>query len=74
MTDVIMPGMDGGELVRALRLRRPDLPVLFVSGYSHGTVGNLPLEEPRTGLLSKPFTPTSLGHALPRLLDKPLAS
>jgi len=69
VTDVVMPGMVGTELVRTLRHMRPDLPVLFVSGYSQGTVSKAALEEPRTALLSKPFTPSELADAVRRLLD-----
>jgi two-component system cell cycle sensor histidine kinase/response regulator CckA len=34
VSDVVMPGMDGPTMVRALRKSRPDLPVLFMSGYA----------------------------------------
>ena len=70
ITDVVMPGMVGTELVRTLRQTRPDLPVLFVSGYSQGTVSQDELDEPRTALLSKPFTPVELADAARRLLDE----
>jgi DNA-binding response OmpR family regulator len=33
-TDIVMPGMSGRELVAALRQHRPDIPVIFMSGYS----------------------------------------
>ena len=69
VTDVIMPGMVGTELVRTLRQTRPDLPVLFVSGYSQGSVSKAALEDPRTALLPKPFTPVELADAARRLLD-----
>src|ERR1051325_11452312 len=38
LTDVIMPGLDGCELARRLRVPRPGLPVLFMSGYAHAQV------------------------------------
>jgi PAS domain S-box-containing protein len=69
ITDVVMPGMDGTELARTLRQGRPDLPVLFVSGYSYGTVWDHILDEPRTTMLWKPFTPTELVNAARKLLD-----
>src|SRR3546814_9352963 len=34
ISDVVMPTMDGPAMVRAMRARRPDLPVLFMSGYA----------------------------------------
>lgn len=54
VTDVIMPGMHGPELAQLLRERRPDLPVLFISGFSGdelppGMVGE------RSQYLPKPF-------------------
>jgi two-component system cell cycle sensor histidine kinase/response regulator CckA len=70
ITDVVMPGMDGPQLVRALRLGRPDLPVLFVSGYSQVTAGSLGLDEPRTALLSKPFNQAELASAARKVLDE----
>ena len=56
MTDVHMPGMDGLALMRALRERQPELPVIVVTGY--GTVDSAirALREGATGMLVKPFT------------------
>jgi len=64
-----MPGMNGGALARRLRAGRPDLPVLFVSGYSEASTVDLPLGERDTALLTKPFSPGSLGAAIRALLD-----
>lgn len=68
VTDVIMPGMQGPELADALRLRFPDLPTLFISGYQDQS-GAFDFE-PGSGLafLAKPFTPQELGFALADLL------
>ncbi len=64
ITDIVMPGMAGPELVRQARLRFPSLPVLFISGY--------PGPEKDTSLdglfLPKPFTPTQLAAAVSRAL------
>ena len=38
VTDLVMPQMSGRELARRLRKRKPDLPVLFVSGYTEGRI------------------------------------
>jgi putative two-component system response regulator len=56
ITDIHMPGMDGLALMRALRERQPDLPVVVVTG--HGTVDTAiqALREGATGMLVKPFT------------------
>src|ERR1035437_3042092 len=60
ITDIHMPGMDGLALMRALRERQPDLPVVVVTG--HGTVDTAiqALREGATGMLMKPFTGAEL--------------
>jgi diguanylate cyclase (GGDEF)-like protein/PAS domain S-box-containing protein len=60
LTDVMMPGMDGPQVAAAIRLHRPDLSVLFMSGYSAEAV---PLDD-RTAFLQKPFTLTELVDAV----------
>jgi PAS domain S-box-containing protein len=70
VSDVLMPVMGGPELVRALRLQRPRLPVLFVSGYAGDDDElALPLDE-RTAFLAKPFTPRDLAEAIEALLSR----
>jgi len=56
ITDLHMPGMDGLSLMRALRERQPELPVMVVTG--HGTVDTAiqALREGANGMLVKPFT------------------
>lgn len=69
VTDVIMPGLGGRDLVRELRSRRPDLRVLFISGYLDIDVQRLGLDE-RTRLLTKPFAREALLRQLAALLDR----
>jgi two-component system, cell cycle sensor histidine kinase and response regulator CckA len=60
LTDVVMPGLSGGELARRMVESRPKMKVLFMSGYSAEAVvtnGNL-LEG--SSFLSKPFTADDL--------------
>ncbi|WP_342167389.1 PAS domain S-box protein [Methylobacterium sp. SD21] len=62
-SDVVMPGMNGVDLARELRRRRPDLPVVLTSGYSEvlaeqGTHG--------FELLRKPYSVADLSHILRR--------
>jgi PAS domain S-box-containing protein len=64
VTDVVMPGMDGPEMVRRLRQTNPTIPVLYVSGYQPKEEMAAALGEPATWLLSKPFSWTSLGSAV----------
>ncbi len=66
--DVIMPEMRGPELVRRLREQRPDLKVLFISGYQDGELGLDTLCPGFTEFLAKPFRPNQLVDSVERLL------
>jgi two-component system cell cycle sensor histidine kinase/response regulator CckA len=69
LTDAMMPGQSGIDLARALISRRPDLPVVLMSGYTEET---LPLDnvEERFSLLHKPFTPRELRQRIREVLDR----
>ncbi|PYX91406.1 MAG: hybrid sensor histidine kinase/response regulator, partial [Acidobacteria bacterium] len=54
LTDVIMPGMAGDELVEHLRLRLPELKVVFVSGYANDSIPKI-ITDGHTAFLQKPF-------------------
>jgi putative two-component system response regulator len=56
ITDIHMPGMDGLALMRALRERQPDLPVVVVTGQGTVDTAIQALREGATGMLVKPFT------------------
>jgi len=60
VTDVVMPGVNGKALAEELRRRRPDLRVLFVSGYPDDIIGRHGVLDPGVEFLPKPFTPASL--------------
>jgi two-component system cell cycle sensor histidine kinase/response regulator CckA len=60
VTDVVMPGLSGRELVGRLRIMSPELPVLFVSGYTEEGVHKQGVLEPGTAYLEKPFAPETL--------------
>jgi CheY-like chemotaxis protein len=59
LTDVIMPGMNGPELVAKLRGRRPAMAIVFMSGYDNELIDKKSLET-TAGFLPKPFTPRAL--------------
>ncbi|MDO6414683.1 MHYT domain-containing protein [Sphingomonas sp. BIUV-7] len=60
VTDQLMPGMTGLELIARIRADRPGLPVLLVSGYADLA----PADAPDVHLLTKPFTQRSLAQAV----------
>jgi CheY-like chemotaxis protein len=63
LTDLVMPGMSGGQLAETLLHQRPGIGVLFMSGYPQGLSeeGFTPATE---GVLSKPFTERGLLQAV----------
>jgi len=70
LSDVIMPGMGGRELSRALAASRPGLPILFMSGYNDdgelaGSGADL-----GSGILAKPFTAETLATQVREALDR----
>ncbi len=68
VTDQTMPGMQGTELAAAMRRRRPDLPVVIMSGYFSKISPQALDELGQVELLAKPFTTDELGHAVFRAL------
>jgi signal transduction histidine kinase len=60
LTDVVMPGVNGRELAERLRRHRPDLKVIFISGYSHEILGPEGVLATEGAVLLKPFTPSVL--------------
>lgn len=62
VTDVIMPHMNGHELAGKLSRIRPDMKVLYVSGYSDTDLGEHGILDSRFELLQKPFTPQTLAR------------
>ena len=64
VTDVIMPHMNGHELAGKLSSIRPEIKVLYVSGYSDNDIGDHGELDPRFELLQKPFTPQTLARKI----------
>jgi two-component system cell cycle sensor histidine kinase/response regulator CckA len=69
VTDVIMPGASGPELSRQLLARRPDVRVLFVSGYTDAAIASHGVLENGAAFLQKPFTPDTLARKVRDVLD-----
>jgi YesN/AraC family two-component response regulator len=71
ITDIIMPRMNGLELAdRALEIR-PDLKVLYISGYHSRSRSCLERLEPGRNFLRKPFTPREILKKVREILDGP---
>ncbi len=69
LTDLVMPGgMSGEQLAARIGEDDPQLPVLFVTGYSESWAGRTTTLEPHQRLLQKPFTPKQLLAAIRELL------
>ena len=64
VTDVIMPQMNGHELAAKLSVLRPEMKILYVSGYSDNDIGDHGVLDPRFELLQKPFTPQTLARKI----------
>ncbi len=67
LTDVVMPGMSGTELARHLRVIKPELKLLFISGYTDDV--GIGADDPASAYLQKPFTPEALASSVRELLD-----
>jgi len=62
--DVAMPGMSGPELQRELKLRRREIPIVFITGQREETVRPQVLEQGAIECLFKPFSDTALLEAI----------
>jgi signal transduction histidine kinase len=79
VTDVVMPGVSGRELAEQLAPRRPEMKVLFVSGYTDDAIVHYGVLEAGLAFLQKPFTRMGLaqkvrevlGCAPPQSIGKP---
>jgi signal transduction histidine kinase/ActR/RegA family two-component response regulator len=70
LTDVVMPGLSGREVAEHLTARRPDLRVLYMSGYTDNIIAQHGVLAPGTAFISKPFTPNSLATAVRAAIDR----
>ena len=70
LTDMVMPRMSGAALVEAVMQARPEIQVLYMSGYSDGGFVRQAVLGPEASFLGKPFTPTDLVRKVREVLDR----
>jgi CheY-like chemotaxis protein len=71
-TDVVMPGgISGRQLADAARQRRPNLKVLFTSGYTEDAIVHHGRLDPGVQLLAKPYRRSELARRTRSILDAP---
>ena len=71
-TDVGLPGMNGAQLVAAARALRPDIKVLFTTGYARNAIVHQGRLDPGVELITKPFTRVQLASRIRDVLDVPV--
>ncbi len=69
LADVVMPDMRGPQLAERLRAVRPDLRVLFMSGYASSQVSGVDLSADSVHFIQKPFTMSELARSLDVVLN-----
>jgi len=69
LTDVVMPGMSGRELAERIREERPEIKVIYMSGYTENVIARHGVLEPGINYISKPITPVRLAQKIRSVLD-----
>jgi PAS domain S-box-containing protein len=69
ITDQTMPGLTGLELIREVRIHRPELPVLLITGFSEKVTPEIIADLKIDGFLIKPLVANKIGAAIRRALD-----
>lgn len=69
VSDLVLPQMDGSSLFKKLSPRRPEMKVLFVSGYTENFIVHQGILDRGVNFLAKPFTVESLAKKVREVLD-----
>ena len=69
VTDVVMPGLSGSQLAEQLSRRRPEVRVLYISGYPEDAIADHGVLAPEQHFLQKPFAPGQFLERVRELLD-----
>lgn len=68
LTDVVMPGLSGRNLAEEFRARRPNVPIVFMSGYTEDEVVKRGVRDGEVNFIQKPFAPQALCEIVRRVL------
>jgi two-component system cell cycle sensor histidine kinase/response regulator CckA len=71
ISDVVMPNLDGPSLAAQLRTRRPDLKILFISGYAEDSLRTNMAKSAHVNFLPKPFSLSQLAGKVKEVMDSP---
>jgi CheY-like chemotaxis protein len=69
-SDVVMPGKNGTQLLNEIRKLKPDIKVVFISGYAAEVMHDKGMFEEGTDLIRKPFKKDDLLRKVPKMLDR----
>ena len=69
LSDVIMPGMNGPQLVDAIKQNQPDIQVIMMSGYTDNVITHQEVLQKNYTMLNKPLLPTTIAVKIRNILD-----
>ncbi len=70
LTDVVLPGRGGPEIARLVVAKRPDVRVLYMSGFSQDEIGRNGVLDEGIDFIAKPFTPDALRRRVREVLTR----
>ena len=71
LTDVVMPEMSGPELARHVMALRPEIKVIFTSGYTNDAIARQGVLDPAVAFIQKPYRPKALALKIQEVLAVP---